>query len=80
MRVRSHRQPKLANMGTPRKYRSGSTGDKKRSREESFAEDSLEESLDLLSESDFSTLAHQRARHIRGTLSWARLAEGASRS
>ena len=41
MRVRSHRQPKLANMGTSRKYRSGSSGDKKRSREESFAEESL---------------------------------------
>ena len=53
---------------------------KKRVREESFEHDTLEEALDLMSENDFQNLAHKKARFIKGALSWARLADGASRT
>ena len=59
----------------------GYRGDsKKRGREESFDNDTLEEALDLMSDNDFQNLANKRTHHIKGTISWARLADGASRT
>ena len=77
----SHPKPRKARKGERcgEVYRSDGKG--KRVREESFEdEDALEEALDLMSDNDFQNLAHKRARHIKGTLSWARLADGASRT
>ena len=53
---------------------------KKRARdgEETFDQDALDESLDLLAENDYTNLARERARYIKGSLTWARLASGAS--
>ena len=77
----SHPKPRKARKGERcgEVYRSDGKG--KRVREESFEdEDALEEALDLMSDNDFQNLAHKRTRHIKGTLSWARLADGASRT
>ena len=73
----SRRAQKGKGKGCGEVYRSDG---KKRVREESFEDDALEEALDLMSDNDFQNLANKRARHIKGTLSWARLADGASRT
>ena len=62
-------------------YRSaGNIAGKKRGRdgEETFDQDALHETLELLQENDYSSLAHARARYIKGSFTWARLALGAS--
>ena len=59
-----------------RVYRSG---ERKRPREDSFEGGALGEALELLGDNSFSNLANHRAKHIKGTLSWARLAEGVIR-
>ena len=46
---------------------------------EAFHGPALEEALALLSHNDFQNLARRRATHVRGKLSWTRLAEGAAR-
>ena len=61
-------------------YRSDSKGKRVREEESFENEEGLEEALDLMSDNDFQNLANKRARHIKGTLSWARLADGASRT